>query len=128
MNWNFVERDVAEALHHEQLRRHGGGTGLRDENALASALDRPKNKVAYGDPDVFELAAAYLYGIARNHPFVDGNKRAAFVVAAVFLIDDGYMLIADDGHVYEFVLAVAAGEIDEDGAARFFRDFCVPIG
>lgn len=127
MSWNFVERDVAEALHHEQLRRHGGGTGLRDENALESALDRPKNKAAYGGPDVFELAAAYLYGIARNHPFVDGNKRAAFVVAAVFLIDNGYMPTADDGHVYEFVLAVAAGEIDEDGAARFFRDFCVPV-
>lgn len=127
MSWVFVERDVAEALHREQLRRHGGGQGLRDAGALESALDRPKNKAAYGEPDVFELAAAYLYGIAKNHPFVDGNKRAAFVVAAVFLIDNGYAPTADDGHVYEFVMGVAAGEIDEDGAAHFFRDFCVPI-
>jgi death-on-curing protein len=127
VSWIFVERDVAEALYREQLRRHGGGQGLRDPNALESTLDRPKNKATDGEPDVFELAAAYLYGIAKNHPFVDGNERAAFVVAAVFLIDNGYAPVADDGHVYEFVLAVAAGEIDAEGAARFFRDFCVPI-
>jgi death-on-curing protein len=127
MSWNFVERDVAEALHAEQLRRHGGGQGLRDAGALESALDRPQNRAAYGDPDVFELAAAYLFGIAKNHPFVDGNKRAAFVTAAVFLLDNGFALIAEDAVIYELVLGVAAGEIDEDGAARFLRDFTQPI-
>jgi death-on-curing protein len=127
VNWNFVERDVAEALHREQLRKHGGGQGIRDPGALESALDRPRKKASYGEPDVFELAAAYLYGIAKNQPFVDGNERAALLVAAVFLLDNGYMPTADDGHVHEFVLAVAAGEIEEEGSARFLRDFCVHI-
>ncbi|MCB1425009.1 MAG: type II toxin-antitoxin system death-on-curing family toxin [Zhengella sp.] len=127
MTWNFVDRDLAEAAHREQLRRHGGGQGLRDANALESALDRPRNKAAYGDPDVFELAAAYLFGMAKNHPFVDGNKRTALVVCGVFLLDNGYALTANDNLVYELVMGVAAGEIDEDGARRFLHDHTVPI-
>ena len=128
MTWEFLSRRVIEAMHDEQLRRHGGARGLRDENALESALARPENKVIYGDPDAMELAAAYLYGLARNHAFVDGNKRIAIVAAATFLLINGYRLTANDGTLYEFVMMVAAGEIDEDGAAAFFRDHTVPVG
>jgi death-on-curing protein len=127
MTWEFLQRRVVEALHAEQLQRHGGAYGLRDENLLESALARAENKAAYGDPTVEELAAAYVFGIARNHPFVDGNKRTAFVAAGTFLLLNGYRPTADNGTVYEFVMAVASGEIDEDGAAAFFRDHIEPI-
>jgi death-on-curing protein len=127
MSWEFLSRRVVEAMHAEQLKRHGGAAGLRDENVLESALARPENKAAYGDPTVHELAAAYLFGLARNHAFVDGNKRTAIVAAGAFLILNGHELIANDGTLYTFVMAVAAGEIDENGAAAFFRDHTVPI-
>lgn len=123
----FLTRLVVEAMHAEQLRRHGGAHGLRDQNALMSALARAENKLAYGDPTIIELAAAYLFGIARNHAFVDGNKRTAIVAAGTFLAVNGYELTADDGALYLFVMGVAAGEIDEAGAVAFFRDHTVPI-
>jgi death-on-curing protein len=126
MSWEFLTRDVIEAMHAEQLRRHGGAFGIRDENGLGSALARPENKAAYGDPDVAELAAAYVFDIARNHAFVDGNKRTAIVAAGAFLLLNGFGLTADDGTVYTFVMALAAGEIEEDGAAQFFRDHTEP--
>jgi death-on-curing protein len=128
MSWEFLSRRAVEAMHIEQLRRHGGATGLRDENALESALARAENKAAYGEPTVHELAAAYVFGIARNHAFVDGNKRTAIVAAGTFLIINGYMLTADQGTLYEFVIGVAAGEIDEGGAAAFFRDHTKLLG
>lgn len=123
----FLSRRVVEAMHAEQLRRHGGAQGLRDENALESALARAENKVAYGEPTIVELAAAYLFGIARNHAFVDGNKRTAIVAAGTFLAVNGYELTADDGALYVFVMGVAAGEIDEAGATAFFRDHTVAM-
>lgn len=122
MSWEFPTRQVVEALHAEQLRRHGGAQGLRDENALESALHRAENKAAYGEPDVFELAAAYAFGLARNHAFVDGNKRTAIVTAVLFLELNGWHCTADNGRIYEFTLALAAGEIDEAGAAKFFSE------
>lgn len=123
----FLSRRVVEAMHAEQLRRHGGAQGLRDENALESALARAENKAANGEPTIIELAAAYLFGIARNHAFVDGNKRAAIVAAGTFLAVNGYELTADDGALYLFVMSVAAGEIDEAGATAFFRDHTIAI-
>lgn len=126
MTWRFLTRQAVEAFHAEQLRRHGGAAGIRDENALGSAMARAENKAAYGDPDIHELAAAYLFGLARNHAFVDGNKRAAIVSAGAFLILNGYELAADQGTVYEFVMGAASGEIDEAGATAFFRDFVRP--
>lgn len=114
-------------MHAEQLRRHGGAQGLRDENALESALARAENKVHYGEPSVHDLAAAYIFGIARNHAFVDGNKRTAIVAAGAFLIINGHALTANNGTLYEFVMGVAAGEIDESGAAAFFRDHTIKI-
>lgn len=122
MNWRFLSRQVVEALHAEQLRRHGGSRGLRDDNALESALHRAENNAAYGNPDVYELAAAYAFGLARNHPFVDGNKRTAIVTAMLFLALNGHRMTADSGRIYMFTMALAAGEIDEVGAATFFRD------
>ena len=127
MNWEFLIRAAVEALHAEQLRRHGGTFGLGDENALESALARPENKAAYGNPDAAELAAAYAFGIARNHAFVDGNKRTAIVAAGAFLLLNGFRLTADEGTVYTFVMALAAGEIGEEGAATFFRDHTEPL-
>ena len=126
MSITFLERQLVEQLQAVQIQRFGGASGLRDENAFESALARPVNRAFYGCEDIFELAAAYLYGLAKNHAFVDGNKRIAIVAAAVFLMDNGFEIGTDDATLYTFVLAVAAGEIDEEGAARFLRDVSVP--
>jgi len=127
MNWRFLSRRVVEAIHIEQLQRHGGAQGLRDENALESALARAQNKQVYGQPDHAEIAAAYVFGIGRNHAFVDGNKRTAIVTAVTFLLANGYALTADDGLLYSFTMGIASGEIDEAGATAFFRDHTVAI-
>ena len=124
---DFHTRDFVEALHAEQLRLHGGAAGVRDEGMLESALFRPQQKETYGDPDIADLAAAYLFGIAKNHPFVDGNKRTALAAADLFLYFNGFTLEADEDDLIQFVLMVAAGEIDEDGAAAFFRDHIEPL-
>ena len=115
-------------MHSQQLADHGGSDGMRDETLLDSALAKPLNVFAYADePDLFRLAASYAFGIARNHAFVDGNKRIAIVAAGLFLELNGYRIETSDAHLYNFVLGVAAGEIDEDGATRFLRDFTVPL-
>ncbi len=121
------DREIIEALHAEQLALHGGAPGLRDEGMLESALDRPLQKLAYSEPDIFELAAAYLFGIEKNHPFIDGNKRTGYLAADVFLALNGWSVEAEQEDIITFVLAVASGEIDETGAAMFFRDYCRPI-
>ena len=123
MSWAWIGRATVEVLHGEQIDRFGGARGIRDEGMHMSALDRPQNKAAYGEPDVYELAAAYLYGLARNHPFIDGNKRIAIVTAAVFLGKHGYAITADNGMLYQFVMDVAAGAVSEESAARWFQDF-----
>ncbi|MCJ8147986.1 MULTISPECIES: type II toxin-antitoxin system death-on-curing family toxin [Shinella] len=122
----WLSRQAVEIMHEEQLREHGGLPGLKDDNALEAALARPLNKAAYGQPDIFELAAAYLYGLVRNHPFSDGNKRTGFLAAFTFLLLNGFLVEASQADVITFVLAVAAGEIDEEGATRFLRDVSVP--
>ena len=116
-------------IHDRQISRHGGAPGLRDRALLEMGCARAVNRAAYAsEADLAEIAAAYAFGIVKAHAFVDGNKRTAFVAADLFLYFNGYSLEAEPFDVIAFVLAVAAGEIDEDGAARFFRDFCVPIG
>ncbi|PWE58345.1 type II toxin-antitoxin system death-on-curing family toxin [Metarhizobium album] len=122
----FLSRIVVERLHQMQIERFGGAFGLRDEGILESALAQPINKAAYGCDDIIELAAAYLYGLAKNHAFIDGNKRIAIVAAAVFLMENGFEIETTEANLYTFVLAVAAGDIDEEGAARFLRDVSVP--
>lgn len=126
MSWVWLTRESVEAFHSAQLKRHGGLPGVRDENALEAALARPLNKAGYGEPDISELAAAYLYGLAMNHPFNDGNKRTAIVASGVFLMSNGYAITADNALVYQFVMDVAAGLVSEESAARWFRDWTVP--
>ena len=121
MNWIWVSREVALAAHAEQLAEHGGAEGVRDAGALESALARPQNLNAYGTPDAAELAAAYAYGIARNHPFVDGNKRTAEVVSETFLNFNGYELAATDAEVVVAFFGVAAGDVSEAELADWIR-------
>ncbi|MCH6204328.1 type II toxin-antitoxin system death-on-curing family toxin [Brucella ciceri] len=124
---DFHSRAFIEALHQEQLRLHGGAAGIRDSGLLDSALARPLQKEAYGDPDIFDLAAAYLFGVLKNHPFVDGNKRTGLAAADLFLYFNGYSLEAEQEDVIQLVLMVSTSEIDETGAAAFFRDHTVAI-
>lgn len=123
----FHDLDFILAIHEEQLKQHGGAKGIRDTGMLESALARPQQKNAYAEPGLCELAAAYLFGIVKNHPFVDGNKRTGFAAADIFLALHKLSVEALQEDVVAFVLGVAAGEIDEEGAARFFRDHVVAI-
>ena len=119
--WIWVEiRDVL-AIHEAQLSEHGGAEGLRDLGGLESALARPLNLAAYGEPDAAALAAAYGFGIAKNHPFVDGNKRTAFVTFEFFLELNGYCLTADDVQCVLIMLAVADSTSSEAEFATWIR-------
>lgn len=124
--WIWVTLDVAIAAHREQLAEHGGGDGVRDMSLLESAMARPQNVAAYGDPDVAELASSYAFGIARNHPFVDGNKRTAAVVSETFLVLNHHELTASDAELVVTFLALAAGEMPEEELAQWFRDHIAP--
>lgn len=121
-DWIWVAGAVAKAAHAEQLAEHGGGEGVRDEGLLDSAMSRPLNLAAYGEPDAAGLAAAYAYGIARNHPFIDGNKRTVAVVSETFLALNGYRLDASDAELVVAFLALAAGELSEGELADWFRE------
>jgi death-on-curing protein len=115
------------AMHARQLAEHGGGTGVRDMGLLDSALQRPLNKHAYESPDIADLAAAYAYGIARNHPFIDGNKRTALVASRTFLLINGYQITAakeDRAHTF---LALADGSLSEFDLAAWFRGHMVKV-
>ena len=119
----WLLEETITAIHHRQIAEHGGSEGLRDESLLLSALARPQNLVAYGEPapDLASLAAAYAYGIARNHPFVDGNKRTALVAARTFLILNGVDLEAtQDDKVLTF-LSLAEGALSEEELADWIR-------
>lgn len=120
-DWIWVSAAVAMAAHGEQLAEHGGAEGVRDPNMLESAMARPLNLVAYGDPDAADLAAAYAFGIARNHPFVDGNKRTAAVVGETFLVLNGYRLACDDVELVTIFLMLAAGELTVESLADWYR-------
>jgi death on curing protein len=118
----WVEDDLVFAIHDRQLVEHGGAAGVRDQSLLHSALGRPLNRFAYGSSDTVELAAAkYTVGIVQNHPFVDGNKRAGFVVGVLFLELNGYRFIASEEAAAQAVLELAAGTIDEHGFCDFLR-------
>ncbi|MDP3550561.1 MAG: type II toxin-antitoxin system death-on-curing family toxin [Novosphingobium sp.] len=120
-SWVWVMPEVARAAHAEQLAEHGGPDGVRDQGLLESAMARALNLAQYGEPDVAALTAAYAWGIARNHPFVDGNKRTAAVIAETFLVLNGYFLDASDAELVVAILALAAGELTEDELADWFR-------
>ena len=121
MSWRWIDRRAFELLHDESLALHGGASGLRDEGLLESALARPLNLAAYGNPEVWALAASYGVGLAKNHAFVDGNKRAAFLSVGLFLNLNGYRLTAPQADATLTVLAVAAGQMDEAAFARWLR-------
>lgn len=123
--WIWVVTEVAKAAHTEQLAEHGGADGVRDAGLLESAMARPLQLENYGEPDLAALAAAYGFGIARNHPFADGNKRTAAVVMGTFLALNGYRITASDAELVVAVLALAAGELSEDELAQWLRDHMV---
>lgn len=122
----WIEHSVVIAIHEEQLAEHGGRPGLRDEGLLESALAKPRQLAAYGDPDLAQLAAAYGFGLAKNHAFIDGNKRTAFVAMELCLTLNGSELLADDAQCVLTMLAVAAGDLDEAGLARWIRAHTAP--
>ncbi|MBI3155597.1 MAG: type II toxin-antitoxin system death-on-curing family toxin [Burkholderiales bacterium] len=124
--WVWLDPKVLAAVHEEQLAEHGGAAGLRDAGLLASALARPMHLAAYGKPDAADLAAAYGFGLARNHPFVDGNKRTAFVAVELFLALNGLVLDADDADCVLTMLALAAGDLPETEFAAWVRRHARP--
>jgi death-on-curing protein len=125
MTWRWITKSALMLLHGESLATHGGGEGLRDEGLLDSALARPLNLLAYAaldaPPDLAALAASYTVGLAKNHPFVDGNKRAAFLATGLFLYLNGYRLDATQADATLTMLAVATGNITEDAFADWLR-------
>lgn len=117
----FLNADIAFAVHERQLAEHGGLSGIKDAGLLESAVTRPLNKHAYGEDDLCALAAAYAFGIARNHAFNDGNKRTAWVMARLFLRLNGLTIAFDKADAIRTVLALAAGELPEETLADWFR-------
>ena len=119
----WISRELALAIHDRQLAEHGGGSGVRDDGLLDSALARPRQRHAYGDPppDLADLAAALAFGLARNHPFVDGNKRTAAVACEVFIVLNDASLAATDLELYPVYLALAEGSLDESAFAHWLR-------
>lgn len=120
--WIWLDAQVMCAVHEEQLAEHGGGSGVRDEGLFESAMNRPLQLAHAGEPDAASLAAAYGFGLARKHPFVDGNKRTAFVAVEMFLALNGWDLVADDAQCFMTMLALAAGDLAEDEFAQWLRE------
>jgi death-on-curing protein len=125
--WRWIKESSVLAIHDEQIAEHGGLAGMRDLPLLQSALARPQNLLAYGNPDLADLASSYAIGIARNHAFLDGNKRTAWVVAETFLLKNGYELIASDRDGVTTMLAVADGTMSEPELAIWFRTYIRPL-
>lgn len=123
-----MRQDVVLALHDEQIAEHGGLSGIRDPALVESALARPLNLAAYGEPDAADLAAAYAFGLARNDPFADGNKRSAAVVALTFLLLNDVAFEISEAQLVVMTMALAAGDLSEEEVARWFRDHIVERG
>ena len=124
----WLSPDVVLAIHEEQLAEHGGGEGIRDIGLFESALARPLDLLAYGTPDLPALAASLGHGLARNHPFVDGNKRTAYVAVETFLALNGLNLVTGDAECVVVMLDLSAGELPEKGFAAWLRDNIHPRG
>ncbi len=122
----WLSRQLILAIHDEQLAQHGGALGVRDDGLLDSALARPLNRAGYGDPDVAELAAVYAIAIARNHPFLDGNKRTAYVALETFLALNGCAFPVSDADAVLMTLAMAAGDMTDDEFTAWVRDNAQP--
>jgi death-on-curing protein len=120
--WRWLEADELVAIHAELIAEFGGAPGLRDRGLVESAAARPQHLASYGNPTLFELAAAYAFGLARNHPFVDGNKRAALVAAFAFLELNGWSVIAEESAAVLVFLDLAAGDLEENELAVWLRE------
>jgi death-on-curing protein len=125
-DWQWLDKAIILAVHDRQISEHGGGQGIRDGGLLESALNRPVNLAGYGEPEVADLAAAYAFGIARNHPFVDGNKRTAWVAARLFLMVNAVEIQFDKVDATIMMQCLAAGDLSENEVARWFRDHIMP--
>ena len=125
----WIDKDETLTIHAQQLADHGGSDGVRDEGLLESALARPQNLLAYSDetPSLARLAAAYAFGIARNHPFVDGNKRTALVVSLTFLLVNGFKVTAPRDDRYFIFYDLAAGKLSEDELAKWLEANIEPV-
>ncbi|MCA8887422.1 MAG: type II toxin-antitoxin system death-on-curing family toxin [Parvularculaceae bacterium] len=121
MEVRWLTREIVLAIHARSLRDHGGAAGLRDDGMLEGALGRPQNLAAYGSPDVFELAASYAFALVKNHPFLDGNKRTAFLAAYVFLGLNGFEPDADEAEAAAIVVDLAASNVSEADFARWLE-------
>jgi death-on-curing protein len=121
--WRWISAPLIYAIHDQQLSEHGGPSGVRDQGAVESALARPRNLAAYGEPDAAALAAAYAFGLARNHGFVDGNKRTAWIAARLFLADNGVRLVFDKIEAVRVVEELAAGVVGEEEFAGWLREW-----
>jgi death-on-curing protein len=126
-SYRWIAKATILSIHSAQLAEHGGISGIRDQGLLDSALARPELKVQYGEADVALLAAAYAYGIARNHPFLDGNKRTAYVAMELFLMKNGVELTSSDEEAVLTFLKLAAGEVSEEELATWIRQNSVPL-
>lgn len=128
MTWQWVQRDTIFAVHDKQLAVHGGLDGIRDLNAVESALDRAKNLAAYGNPppDVADLAAAYIYGVVAGHGFNDGNKRTAWVIGRLFIAINDKVLVFNQIEAINFMMTVAAGDLTEEQTAQWIRKRLAP--
>jgi len=123
----WLSLELVEAVHERQLLEHGGGTGVRDQGMLESALARPQQLNVYGEQvDMIALAPSYAFGLSRNHPFVDGNKRTAAVACELFLELNGYLLVAEDSELYPVFLGLAAGELTEEALTDWLRQHTRP--
>jgi death on curing protein len=125
-SWRWVDRKALLLLHDESLAEHGGASGIRDEGLLDSALARPVNLAQYETPDAAALAASYALGLSRNHPFLDGNKRAAFLAVGLFLARNGFRLQATQADATLTMLGLAAGDMSEAAYAEWLRSHISP--
>jgi death-on-curing protein len=124
--WIWIDPDILLAAHDEQLAEHGGASGIRDTGLFESAMARPENLAAYGQPDAAALAAAYAFGIAKNHAFVDGNKRTALIALEYFLELNDFVLAADDSQCVFVILSIASGAFSEDKLTGWIRNHMKP--
>lgn len=122
----WIREDSVRAIHERQLAEHGGFSGVRDEGLLSSALHRPQQLYHYGTPDILALAAAYGFGIARNHPFFDGNKRTAYITMRLFLTLNGHDITASAEERYAVMIALAAGEVTEEALLAWLQEHSAP--
>lgn len=117
----WISEAIVRVIHQDQIQQHGGSLGVRDENLLSASLARPRHLFAYGQPDLFDLAAAYGYGLAKNHPFIDGNKRTAFMVMYVFLGLNGYLLEVPEIEVVQIMEGLATDKETQESLAQWLR-------